>query len=50
MKGQPHTPAQIAAIHIVQRGLADELLWLGEITPAQRDALTYQPRHARVAS
>lgn len=44
------TPARILALHIVHRGLADVRLWLGEITPEQYAADTYQPRHAAVTA
>lgn len=41
------TPPRIQALHIVHAGLADVRLWLGEITPEQHAADTYQPRHAK---
>lgn len=41
-----HTPAQVEGLLIAQRGLADELLWLGEITRDEHAALTYTARHA----
>lgn len=45
-KTKTHTPAQVEGLLIARRGLADELLWLGEITRDEHAALTYRARHA----